>query len=60
MWQNWVNVVAGVWLILAPFILKFGDSAAAKWNSIIFGIVIAALAIWSNTEAQSKGVSRSA
>ena len=35
-----INVAAGIWLILAPFMLGFSSYAAAMYNSIILGIVI--------------------
>lgn len=59
MWQSWVGVVLGIWLIISPFLLKFAESGA-KWNSVIVGILVAAAAIWANSEAQSKGVSAGA
>lgn len=52
MWQNWVNVILGIWLIIAPFIFNF--DVAARWNSVIVGIVVAVLAYWANSLAQSK------
>jgi len=36
----WLNVLAGVWLILAPFVLGFSNSASALWNSVIVGAVV--------------------
>lgn len=38
------NVLAGVWLIAAPFVLNFEQNNAAQWNHVIVGIVVAALA----------------
>ncbi len=43
---NWVNVVLGVWLIIAPFVLAYTGVMAAMWNDIIVGIIIAVLAAW--------------
>ncbi|HVX58518.1 MAG TPA: SPW repeat protein [Candidatus Saccharimonadales bacterium] len=42
-WASALNGVAGLWLIIAPFILSFTKSAA-YWNEIIVGIVIAWIA----------------
>lgn len=58
MWQNWVNAVVGIWLILAPFLLDFADKNLAKWNSVLFGIVVVALSLWVNGLSNGKGVSR--
>jgi hypothetical protein len=43
---DWINVVLGVWLIIAPFILGYSKIGAAMWNDIIVGIVVAVLAVW--------------
>jgi hypothetical protein len=42
-WQDWVMAVLGIWFVLSPFIL--GYSGAAAINAIVFGVVIAALAV---------------
>jgi hypothetical protein len=41
---SWVNVIAGLWLVAAPFVCGYSDVAPARWNDMIVGIVIAALA----------------
>jgi hypothetical protein len=43
---DWINVVLGVWLIIAPFLLGYSALTAALWNDIIVGIVIVVLAGW--------------
>ncbi|MCW8193859.1 SPW repeat protein [Proteobacteria bacterium 005FR1] len=45
---SWVNVVLGVWLFLAPFILQYGSLAlvgvsSAIWNDVILGIAVIVL-----------------
>lgn len=40
-----ISIVAGLWLILAPFILGFSGTAAAT-NDIILGVVIALIALY--------------
>ena len=39
-----VNLIAGLWLIAAPFVCGYADVGRAMWNDVIVGIVIAALA----------------
>jgi len=39
-----LNLVAGVWLIIAPFILGYGGTVAAL-NDLILGIVIGVIAL---------------
>ena len=52
MWQNWVNVVVGVLLIILPFVVTTPD--ALKWVSVVGGIIVAILAYWANTAAQAR------
>lgn len=42
-WASWVNGLAGIWLIISPFFLAY-TGAAAYWNQIIFGILVAIVA----------------
>lgn len=46
-WPSWVNVIAGLWLIIAPFVLGYSTMANARYEDIIVGIVVALVALWS-------------
>jgi SPW repeat len=39
-----LNVVAGVWLIVAPFVLGYGDGDPI-WNDVVFGVITAVIAL---------------
>lgn len=52
MWQNWVNVVVGILLIIVPWFVQ--QINALKWTSVIGGIIVAVVAYWANTQAQAK------
>jgi hypothetical protein len=39
-WQEWVVLLLGIWLILAPFVLGFSGDGAAAWNQILTGVVV--------------------
>ena len=41
---NWINVAAGIWLILAPYPLGFSGTINALWNSVILGAIVAIVA----------------
>jgi hypothetical protein len=45
-WQEWVNAALGIWLVISPWALGFAGLAAAMWNAVIVGAVIAVLAVW--------------
>jgi hypothetical protein len=38
-----LNALAGIWLIIAPFVLGYG--ANVYWNDIVFGAIVLAVAI---------------
>ena len=40
-WASVGNVLAGVWLIAAPFVLNFEGSDVEMWNHIIVGAAVA-------------------
>lgn len=43
---SWLVAVAGLWEILAPFILGFSAATVAMWNAIVIGVVLIVLAVW--------------
>lgn len=42
--MEWFNMAAGLWLVLAPFLLGFGGEALATVNSIAVGTLVAGFA----------------
>ena len=44
---SWFNVILGLWLIAAPFVLGYSGMVAPLWNDIIIGVAVAALGTWS-------------
>ena len=42
-----VNLVFGLWTIASPWIFGYAAGEPAMWNSIVVGIVVALMAIWS-------------
>lgn len=41
-----LDVLAGIWLLISPFILAFGGMNGAVTNNVILGIVIGILALY--------------
>src|SRR5689334_23400180 len=40
-WQDWVNLLLGVWLFLSPWLLGYtGASMTASWNAWILGVAL--------------------
>jgi SPW repeat len=47
LWEEWLNLLIGIWLIIAPFLLRFYSAEpGAGWNQIILGILMGIDAIW--------------
>ena len=45
-WEEWTNVVLGIWLFVSPWALGFSSSALLMWNAVIVGALIVVLAGW--------------
>lgn len=39
-WEEWMNIVLGVWLVVAPFVLGFEDVAAVTLNHVVVGAIV--------------------
>lgn len=39
-WEEGVNLVLGLWLVAAPFVLNFSNVEPALWNHVVVGILI--------------------
>jgi hypothetical protein len=40
MWEEWINLVLGIWLLLAPFVLGFRGDTAALANHLLVGVLV--------------------
>lgn len=45
-WEEWINLVLGVWLIIAPWVLGFSNVSSAVQNSVVVGIIMIVLPLW--------------
>jgi hypothetical protein len=52
-WQEWFNIVLGVWIFIAPWVLGFVGFPRASWDHWIVGALIFLLAIWSVSRART-------
>lgn len=44
-WQDAVNALMGVWVILSPWALGFQDNTAAMTNAVVIGLALIAAAL---------------
>jgi len=55
LWQEWVNLALGVWLIVSPWLLGFQANVAARDDALLVGIVAAVMAVWALLERHRIG-----
>ncbi len=41
---SWLNVLAGIWLVIAPWVLAY-QTTAPKVNDVVVGVVVAVTAL---------------
>ena len=55
MWEEWADVVIGLWLVISPWVLQFTASPGAQWNAVICGAIIIVSAGWTLIEGRQPG-----
>jgi len=45
-WEEWVNVLLGLWVAVSPWLLGFAGVANARWTHLLVGLAVAALAAY--------------
>lgn len=45
-WEEWVNMLAGIWLMTAPFMLGFTSQFLASVDAMLVGAAVTLLAAW--------------
>ncbi len=43
---SWINAILGLWLIVAPFVLRMASSTSFRWNDIVLGIAVIVFSVW--------------
>src|ERR1700756_666904 len=43
-WEEWLNLIVGLWVIISPWALKFSGSVDAMRTAVIVGAIVAILA----------------
>jgi hypothetical protein len=56
-WEEWISVVLGAWLLVAPWVLNFSGHSTATRTSVLIGIATIVLAMWSVTRHGSSDMS---
>lgn len=45
-WEEWTELVLGLWLAVSPWLLGYADTIAARNNAVISGLLVLGLAFW--------------
>lgn len=45
-WEEWVDLVLGLWLVASPWLLGFTANMNAMWTSVVLGLLVAAVSLW--------------
>ena len=45
-WQDPVNLILGIWMIVSPWVLGYSMEATPTWNAVILGILIGVAALF--------------
>ena len=45
-WEEMINTLLGVWLVLSPFILGFAEPKRIALHTVLIGILVTAFAVW--------------
>jgi hypothetical protein len=53
---SWINALLGIWMILSPWIYRYAANRPRLWNSIIMGIIVVILSVWSATATRRRAV----
>ena len=56
-WEEWTEAALGLWLFVSPWILGFSGNRNAMLSTMIAGLVVMALALWTlMTDKEYSGV----
>ena len=42
-WEEWLDLVVGLWALVSPWVLGFAGIAPAMWSHVAIGLLVAAL-----------------
>ena len=45
-WEEWLNLLAGIWVAVSPWVLGFAAVTSAMWVHVALGVLVAAAAAW--------------
>lgn len=46
LWQEWVNLLLGIWVFISPWVLGFSRAMAPSWDHWVVGVLVFVFAVW--------------
>ena len=43
-WEEWVNLIVGLWVLISPWVLGFTAVTSAVWAHVVIGLIVTVLA----------------
>ncbi|WP_167772989.1 SPW repeat protein [Ramlibacter humi] len=47
LWEEWVNLALGIWMVVSPWVLRYSGNVSARDDAMAAGIVAVVLTVWS-------------
>jgi len=45
-WEDWIALIVGVLMIIAPWVLGFAAMTYAAWTFVVLGLIVAIASFW--------------
>jgi hypothetical protein len=45
-WEEWINLLCGIWLVISPWVLGYSANMTPLWNALIVGVLVFIMAVW--------------
>lgn len=52
LWEEWVNLLLGLWVFVAPFVLGIWQLQLSLWNHLVVGAVVTGLSLYALLKRQ--------
>ncbi|WP_414132299.1 SPW repeat protein [Rhizobium jaguaris] len=46
LWEDWIDILPGSWLMISPWVLQFTEHPLFTWNALASGLLLIVLAVW--------------
>jgi hypothetical protein len=56
-WEDRIDILLGVWLVISPWILRYTENPPFTWNALLVGLLLIVLAAWALLRKRSVNVS---